>query len=102
MEVTVDVAGKQINDALAKAILDSVIGESLLKTVEKEVGKIVDGYRGNLGTLVNQEITNHIREMLRTEYKEKIKSAVREKLNSHETINAAVEMVISKMAKEDY
>jgi len=102
MELKVDVAGKQINDALAKAILDSVIGNKLVEEVKTQVDRIVNGYHSTLATTVNQEITNHVRELLRTEYMAQIKIAVRENFLKEETINAAVEKVISKMVKEDY
>lgn len=102
MEVKVDLSGEQINDALAKAILDSVIGDKLLNKVEIEVEKIVSGYQSTLDGIVNQEISNHIRELLRTEYKEKIQAAVRERFNSDETITKAVELVTAKMIPYEY
>lgn len=75
--ISISVDPNAINEYIAAKIIDSAIGERLKETVDQALKSL--GSYGNdpLKSAVTSEVNKYVMELVRTEFSEQIKTAVR-------------------------
>lgn len=99
MELEIKVDPQQINQYVANQILESALGERLHETVDEALKQL--GRYGNdpLKSAVQDEVNKQIRELVRTEYAEPIKAAVKTQLTDA-FIADLVEQFVSRLTAQ--
>lgn len=97
MDIKIDINPEQINQAVVDAIIGSSIGVQIKDIVEKKVQELGNNFNNPIQKVVDQEIRNIIYKLLQSEYQEKMKDMVRQKMTD-DTLNS----VISKAFEAAY
>ena len=88
-----------VNKLVADAVLNSAIGESVKKAIEKEVANLTRSYDNPLESVIRNHVAEIARTVLREEHgefiKERIKEALAAKL-SDEFIDSVCEKAASR------
>lgn len=100
MEVKVNVEASHVNEVIAKAVVESQLGVALKDRIEKFLNeeKHYGGpsFSKAMEQAVDSELQTIVMKMINTEYAEKIRAAVREKL-TEDVITALVTKAFEKL-----
>jgi len=82
VEVKATLDGPSMTDAITKAILDSVLGEEIRKSVKDYVDKLKRSYDNPLDATVKRVVDEEIYRLLVSEHIETIRAQLREKIDA--------------------
>lgn len=99
MELGVTVDPESINKYIADQILESALGERLHETVVEALKQLSHYGNDPLKSAVQSEVQKQIMELVRTEFSDQIKTAVREKMTD-EFISSLVGDFVSRITTQ--
>lgn len=95
--MNINIEPKQIERAIAEAVINSAIGKTIDDVINGELKAMADQWndKSPLKQAIRKEVSNIVYQLVRDEYSESIKAAVREQL----TEKVLLEIVGSAMVK---
>jgi len=95
MDFKIDIKPEEVNDHVAKAVLESSLGDHIKKAIDSDIKKITQGSYGNPSAIqraVSQHVRDIVEKLVMSDYKEAIEAEVREVMTK-ETIRELVNNV---------
>jgi len=101
MEIKID--SEMVNKVVAESIIKSALGKGLEDAINKQMSEMIHGYSSPVKNLIQEHVTQAIKEVLNTSYKSKIVEMIASQLTG-EHIDTIVSASVTKaldMLKND-
>jgi len=102
MDIKIDMDKDTINQEIASAIIQSVLGDHIKEAIQFTLNKADSPYANSVQKVVEIEVATIIKNLLQNEYHDKLKEAVRQRITDEvvqKVIGAAWDCFFEKLHK---
>lgn len=103
MEIKID--SEMVNKVVAESIIKSALGKGLEDAINKQMSEMISGYSSPVKNLIQQHVTDAIKEVLNTSYKAKIIELIAAQLTGEHVdsiVSASVSKALDMLRNERY
>lgn len=102
MDIKVDFSPDNIQEQIVKGIVDSSIGKHVIKAIEESIKPSIYSNNDPIREAIHNQIVVICRELIKTEYADKIKAKIKESLSDGKTLDSLTDTFIRKIVDYEF